>query len=68
MRSAPASACCRAGERVADRPDPSADAVARLDDRDGRAARLELARRAQARQARARDDDSHAVQIPLDHR
>ena len=50
-------------ELLPQRPDPAADAVARLDDRHGRAARFERPRRRQPRQPGTRDDDARAGQI-----
>ena len=50
-------------EPVAQRPHPPADAIARLDDGDGRAAGLERPCRRQSRQPGSRDDDARPGQI-----
>ena len=50
------------GEPVANRPDASADAVARVDDGDRCAARGEIARGGEACESGARDEHRHAVQ------
>ena len=49
-----------AGEALADRRDPAADPIARLDDRDRRAGRLEVARRGKPGESCAENDDLRA--------